>query len=405
MYRQPKLPILLVEDNPDHAMLEKKAILRGKQDAYQVDHCTSVEEAIDKIKAGQYCMIISDYNLPGKTGLQLLEWLNEENMEIPFIMMTGAGDEKIAVQAMRNGAYNYLVKDEAYLNVVTHIVDETFLKHFAEKEKQRFELEIRNKNVALEKANRELKKLDQLKTDFTASVSHDIRSPLNSMQESISLILDGVVNPNDEKGKRVLQIAKRSIDRLNKMINDLLDFSKLDSGKMRLHINPADVQTLIDEAYETLKGLADKKEIRFVFEPSKNFPKVLCDGERILQVLMNLIGNAIKFTPEKGTVSVAASIADGNCVVKVCDTGIGIQSENIANIFGRFEQVKGADSGGARGTGLGLAICKELVLLHRGKIWVESEFGRGSQFIFSIPLHQNAKRIDETEFEKNNKVA
>lgn len=387
------LRVLLVEDNPDHALLAKNAILNSKNQNYVVEVAGSVEEAIEKLSSGPaepIHMIVSDYHLPGKNGLEFLEWLNAQKIELPFVMMTGAGDEKIAVKAMQTGAYNYIVKDDVYLTVLPHVIDETFIKSLSDKEKERYEFEIRQKNVALEKANRELKKLDQLKSDFVASVSHDVRTPLNSVQESIALILDGIVNPADEKGKKVLEIAKRSIGRLTTMINDLLDFSKLEAGKMRLHIEPSDVQILIDEVLGSLKSLADKKKVKLVFNPVKDFPKVPCDPERMIQVITNLVGNAVKFTPENGTVTVTVGgPPNDRAKIVVSDTGIGIAKEDLARVFERFEQVKGASPAEHKGTGLGLSICKELVKLHSGEIWVESELGKGSQFIISLPLRQN----------------
>ncbi|MBI3999387.1 MAG: hybrid sensor histidine kinase/response regulator, partial [Candidatus Omnitrophica bacterium] len=375
------------------ALLAKNAILTSKDRKYIVEVCGSVEEAIEKVKIDQINMIISDYNLPGKNGLEFLEWLNAQNINVPFVMMTGMGDQKTAVKAMQEGAYNYIVKDDIYLNVLPHVVDETFLKYLAEQEKARYELEIREKNVALEKANRELKKLDQLKSDFIASVSHDIRTPLNSVQESIALILDGVVDTHQDKGKKVLEIAKRSIKRLTTMINDLLDFSKLEAGKLRLHIEPSDIQVLIDEVLGSLKSLAEKKQVKFDFHPTQGFPKVPCDAERMVQVLTNLVGNAIKFTPEGGTVSIRAEMTpQSRAQVVVSDTGIGIAKEDLGRIFERFEQVKGADSKGVKGTGLGLSICKELVRLHGGDVWAESEVGKGSHFIVSIPMTQQVPK-------------
>ena len=390
------LRVLLVEDNPDHALLAKNAIVNSKTQNYTVEIVNSAEEAMEKLKDGPDIpvhMIVSDYHMPGKSGLELLEWLNTQGIELPFVMMTGAGDEKTAVKAMQNGAYNYIVKDDVYLNVIPHIIDETFIEFFADKEKERYEFEIRQKNVALEKANRELKKLDQMKSDFVASVSHDIRTPLNSVQESIALILDGVVNPVEEKGKKVLEIAKRSIGRLTSMINDLLDFSKLEAGKMRLHIEPSDMQVLIDEVLGSLKSLADKKKIKIVFDPIKEFPKIPCDAERMIQVLTNLVGNAVKFTSENGTVTVTVSgPPQDRAKITISDTGIGIAKEDLARVFERFEQVKGATPAEYKGTGLGLSICKELIKLHGGEIWAESELGKGSHFIIALPFHQNAER-------------
>ncbi len=389
MMTKSALRVLLVEDNPDHALLAKNAILTSKDRRYTVETCGSVEEAMEKVKNGPVNMIISDYNLPGKNGLEFLEWLNGEEMNIPFIMMTGMGDQKTAVKAMQEGAYNYIVKDDVYLSVLPHVIDETFIKYLSDKEKEQYEREIREKNVALEKANRELKKLDQLKSDFIASVSHDIRTPLNSVQESIALILDGVVNTGEEKGKKVLEIAKRSINRLTAMINDLLDFSKLEAGKMRVHIEPRDVQILIDEVLGSLKSLAGKKRIKLNFHSVEGFPKIACDAERMIQVLTNLAGNAIKFTPENGAVTVQLEAAANDRInIIVSDTGIGIAREDLERIFERFEQVKGANSMERKGTGLGLSICKELVKLHGGEIWAESELGKGSRFIISLPLAQ-----------------
>ena len=384
------LRILLVEDNPDHALLTKNAIVSSKHRKYEVYVSGSVEEAMDEIEAESVSLIVSDFHLPGKSGLEFLNWLNEKGIEVPFIMLTGSGDEKTAVRALREGrAYNYIVKDGNYLNVLPHVIDETLIEHMADQERKRYEREIHEKNAALEKANRELKKLDQLKSDFVSSVSHDIRTPLSSVQESIALILDGIVDPSEAKGKHILEIAKKSLVRLTTMINDLLDFSKLEAGKMRLHIEPCDVRVLVDEVLGALKSLSDKKKIKFNFEPSQEFPKVACDAERIIQVLTNLVANAIKFTPESGSVTVRMEqVPDEHIHITVADTGIGIQKENLDRIFERFEQVKGASPAGEKGTGLGLAICQELVKLHGGEIWAESEPGKGSRFTISLPTRQ-----------------
>lgn len=387
-----KLRVLLVEDNPDHAALAKKAIENSKDRKYSVMTCGSCEEAMEILKSGmeQINLILSDYHLPGKTGIEFLEWLTSEEIHLPFVMMTGQGDEKTAVRAMHGGAYNYIVKDDVYLNVLPHVIDETFIRYLAENEKNRYELEIREKNMALDKANRELKKLDQLKSDFIASVSHDIRTPLNSIQESITLILEGIVDPKSGKGKHVLEIIKHSIHRLTVMINDLLDFSKLEAGKMRLHLESSDLPMLIEEVLSSLKSLADKKKIKLKFESVKSFPKVSCDPERVVQILTNLVGNAIKFTPGGGTVSVfLARALNDRAQVVVSDTGIGIAKEDMNRIFDRFEQVAAANSREMKGTGLGLSICKELIKLHNGEIWAESELGTGSRFIISLPIRQN----------------
>lgn len=391
MNSKSSLNVLLVEDNPDHALLAKNSITSSKE--FLVTTAASAEEAIDVFEnqGSQIHLVISDFNLPGRNGLEFLEWLNEKDVRIPFIMMTGSGDEKTAVKAMQSGAYNYIVKDDNYLTILPHVIDQTFLKYLAQQEKERYEREIREKNVALEKANRELKKLDQLKSDFISSVSHDIRTPLQSIQESIALVLEGIVDPHTDKGKQILEVTKRSILRLSTMINDLLDFSKLEAGKMRVRIEPADIQILIDEVLGSLKSLSEKKRIKLCFDHQPDVPKVLCDAERMIQVFTNLVGNAIKFTPENGSITVKVEMAINKQVhVRISDTGIGIDKNDLERIFDRFEQVKDANDNKPKGTGLGLSICRELLKLHGGKIWAESELGKGSSFIVALSIDQPA---------------
>lgn len=401
----PEFEILLVEDNPDHAELIRSSIQRARKGRYHVWFASSAEAAIKLFDTMRFNLIISDFRLPAKTGLDLLIWMNEKGVETPFIMLTGQGDEKTAVQAMRDGAYNYVVKDDVYLQVIPHVIDETLLQYLSNQEKARLEREIREKNIQLEKANRELKKLDQLKSDFIASVSHEIRTPLNAVRESISLVIDGVADPKQEKGKRILEIGFRNIERLGGMINDLLDFAKIEAGKMRLHLAFCDLQTLLDEVALGFQGLADSKKVKLIFKIQENPPIVYADAERIIQILTNLVNNAIKFTPPNGSVTLYYEKL-GNEMIKVlvADTGPGISNEDQPKIFQRFEQLDNNNmERGNRGTGLGLSICKELVKLHHGKIWVESEPGKGSKFIFTLPTSEQVYNsiADNSEGERN----
>jgi len=385
--------ILVVEDNPDHAQLVKTTIEHAKKGAYEVQLASSVEEAIEILDGSSFSLIMSDFNLPGKSGLQLLEWLNDKGVTAPFIMLTGSGDEKTAVKAMQEGAYNYIVKDENYLQVVPPIIDEALLKHLSNQEKENLEREIREKNIALDQANRKLKKLDELKANFTASVSHEIRTPLNSVRESLSLILDGVADPKSERGQRVLEIARRNIDRLTEMINDLLDFSKIEAGKLRIRLDSCSLQTLIDEVVTGFQGVAQSKKIKLIYELRDDSPAVFADAERVIQIITNLVNNAIKFTKPEGVITVSYSLTDDEMAqITVADSGMGIPKEDLDRIFERFEQSEHSNQNipkGTRGTGLGLSICKELIKMHHGKIWAESELGKGSKFHFTLPLTQS----------------
>ena len=386
---------LLIEDNPDHAYLVRKSISESLKS--QVETVETGEAGIAKLKAGTYDLVISDFNLPGMDGLEILQAAKDLNIDVPFIMLTGQGDEKVAVVAMQRGAYNYVVKDDVCYTILPRVISETLTKYHADKEKERVEREIREKSEALEKANAELKKLDEMKSEFISSVSHEFRNPLNSIRESIELVLDGVVNVAEEKGQRILKIAKTSAERLTILVNDLLDFSKLEAGKMKMEKEPADIKRIVQDAVDSMRPLAEKKRLKLEAVPNSEKIVVYADPLRIIQVLTNLIGNAIKFTPEGGRIDVAAEAFDDTEApvqkvrVSVKDSGIGISPENLTRIFGRFEQIKQPHRGATpelQGTGLGLSICKEIVRLHQGRIWAESEIGKGSVFIFTLARYR-----------------
>ncbi|MBI4397868.1 MAG: hybrid sensor histidine kinase/response regulator [Candidatus Omnitrophica bacterium] len=387
--------ILLVEDNPDHSYLVRKSVNEALRS--QVEIAESGEQGVMRLGNEKYDLIISDFNLPGMSGLEVLKTIKEMGVDAPFIMLTGQGDEKVAVSAMQAGAYNYVVKDDVCYTILPRVISETLTQFRADKEKERLEREIREKSEALEKANRELKKLDELKSQFISSVSHEFKNPLNSIQESIALVLDGIVNPTEPKGKRVMEIAQNSTERLTILVNDLLDFSKLEAGKMKMEKEPVDIRGVLTEALDSMSPLAEKRKITLTCAPAAHKMIVFADPMRIVQVLTNLISNAIKYTQEGGAIRLdARSEKDPasslqKIVVSVKDSGAGIAKENLSRIFERFEQIKQPqhrDLPALQGTGLGLSICREIVQLHQGRIWVESELGKGSTFFFTLPRYQ-----------------
>ncbi|MBI3322547.1 MAG: PAS domain-containing protein [Candidatus Omnitrophica bacterium] len=231
------------------------------------------------------------------------------------------------------------------------------------------------------------RELDRLKTEFVATVTHELRTPVVSMQHSLELILGGQAGSLSDVQKKFLELANRNVGRLKALIDDLLDFSKLESRKMELHPQPCSIQQLLEEACRTMEPWARSKEVRLEVKSNGQLPEVSLDPARITQVLHNLIGNAIKFSPKGGRVTLGASLRSDpqRMEITVADSGTGIAREDIPKLFKKFQQV-GEGSKQAGGTGLGLAIAKEIVELHRGSIGVESELGQGARFIFSLPV-------------------
>jgi PAS domain S-box-containing protein len=233
------------------------------------------------------------------------------------------------------------------------------------------------------------RELDQLKSEFVSKVSHELRTPLVAMQHALSILVDEVAGPLTEEQKKFASLTQRNLQRLNALINDLLDLSKLEARKMELRLEFTSLAAVIGTVCETLEAWAQSKAITITRRVPEDLPSVMCDPGRVIQVLTNLLGNAIKFTPKQGRITVEARLAEGSKAVQVsvADTGAGIAKEDLPKLFSKFQQVGDRTASDMSGTGLGLAISKEIAELHGGRIWAESDEGKkGTTFSFTLPL-------------------
>lgn len=230
-----------------------------------------------------------------------------------------------------------------------------------------------------------MKEVEQLKSDFVANVSHELRSPLAAIQKNLGLILDqtaGVINADQ---KEFLSLAKDNVERLTRLINDLLDLSKIEAGKMELKKARTDLKALARNAVTAFAGWFREKGITARLDVPNTPLDLEVDADKITQVMNNLLSNALKFTPPKGEIRMALNAAVGPIEVSVTDTGIGIAPKDMQRIFNKFEQVSANHPVGANGTGLGLPLAKEIVEKHGGCMRVTSEIGKGSTFTFTLP--------------------
>ena len=246
------------------------------------------------------------------------------------------------------------------------------------------------------------KEIDKLKSDFISNVSHELRTPLIAIEKAVSLVMSVDSNTSDEEKNKFLSIAHRNLDRLTRLINDLLDISKIEAGKMKLNPSHGDLGEVIQHVIDTMGTWAGQKDIILEKHLPPDRVEIMMDTDKIIQVLTNLIGNGIKFTNKGGRVSVEVQdrppdelFPKTSVQVTVQDTGIGIAQEDMSRIFDKFEQVKGVHSSGIGGTGLGLPIAKEIIQMHGGKIWAESMEGSGSKFIFLLPKEEGKDTINE----------
>jgi PAS domain S-box-containing protein len=227
----------------------------------------------------------------------------------------------------------------------------------------------------------EAQQATRARDDVLAVVAHDLRNPLNTVSMAVSLMLESTP-PERVQERRQVEIVRRAADRMNRMIQDLLDVKRMEAGRLAIDVKAESPVSLINDTIDMLRPIASGSTIRLEANVEEGLPQVLADSARIQQVLSNLVGNAVKFTPRNGRVSITAEPADGEVRFGVIDTGPGIPAEQLPHIFGRFWQAQPSDR---RGIGLGLAIAKGIVEAHKGKIWVESHVGLGSTFYFTLP--------------------
>jgi signal transduction histidine kinase/FixJ family two-component response regulator len=229
-----------------------------------------------------------------------------------------------------------------------------------------------------------LQQLDRLKSEFVSNVSHELRAPLHTIGGFVQLLLDGKV-ADQATQTECLETVYRQTQHLTRLIDDLLDVSRIEAGHMQLNKAPTQMHDVIKEVVKELQPLAIQKHVSLTDQTTENLPLVLGDAQRLGQVVRNLVHNAIKFTPENGRITVSSTSSADQIVIAVEDNGTGIPAEAMSHLFERFYQVDGSSTRRVGGTGLGLYISRQLVTAHGGSIWVDSEPGVGSTFRFSVP--------------------
>lgn len=396
--------------NPEHVLVvddeeEDRRFLVGllQQDGFDVKQAHSGTKALELLGQHKFDLIVTDIVMPGASGFEVIKTAQKLNPEAICIAMTGHGSLDSAVDALRMGAYSYLLKP----------CDEATFRNYVQRglEKQRLTKELLLRNRELEALNRELdsrvqkatselmslnqrmltemaslKEVDELKTSFLNNVSHDLRNPITSIKGYLSYFLDDPIFEVTDEAKRCLTNIRSAADHMEYLITQILEAAKLTSGTIRLKWEPVPVADLIKDSVNLLQTQAKAGGIALETKADVAALVIRADRGRLLQVLSNLLGNACKFTPSGGKVTLSAEKRDDGVHFCVADTGPGIAPEHQPRIFEKFYQVETSLARTFKGLGLGLRIAKDLVELHHGKIWVKSQPGKGSQFHFSVPL-------------------
>lgn len=333
--------------------------------------------AKEKIK-----VVVSDQRMPEIQGVVFLKEVKEKYPDMIRILFTGYTDFASAEDAINLGeVYRFISKPWKTVELIATI--RQAIEHY--------DLIARTKayNEQIEIANKKLKAMYEVQKEFTSTVSHELRTPLASIKTAIDLVAKKTVGDINADQEEVLNRAKKNVDRLKRLIDDILDLSKMEEGKLSMNFAMGDINRLIREVADSQRDVAQSRGLVINTALDQQIPQIPFDQDRIIQVLNNFIGNALKFTKEGGlTIKTVDRSQENHIVVSVIDTGKGISEEDISKLFQKFQQIESAQENEEGGTGLGLAISKEIILRHGGKIWVESKLGEGSAFNFVLPIHE-----------------
>ena len=370
--------ILLVEDNPADADFVRLRLLES-QPNLNIFNVNRLADALTKLEQNTPELVLLDLNLPDSRGAETFLRVIGKAPKVPVVILSGQDDEELAVKALHQGVQDYLVKG-----------------HFDGKQLARSiqcAIERQQMLTALD-ASRKQQLL--IKDQFLSHVSHELRTPLTSIHQFVTILLDGLAGPLPDEQRGHLETVLRSVNQSRAMIADLQEANRTESGKTRIERRCIALEEVIHQAVAMLQASAHDKKIYLRVEIEGAIPLVHADPDRVIQVLINLIQNAIKFTPPKGSVVVNASMLESDqefAYISVTDSGVGVSAEARPFIFERLYQGPHATSDRRKGLGLGLYIAKELVGLHGGRMWLKTQQGDGSTFCFTLPFFSLARLL------------
>jgi len=367
--------VLLVDDDANILETAKDILEEAK---YVITTASNGAQALEKLDQNEFNVVVVDFQLPDATGLELARKVRERNDHTCVILMTGHASLEMAVKAIQEAVYDYLIKP----------VDPSRLKRTIEKAIERQRLTLENKQLLkdLQKTNDAISRLDSLKSKMLTVLSHDLRTPLSSIRGYSELLKSGVKGRMTEPQKKMIEITIQEADHLNGLIGDLLDLANIDAGRLNLDLRPIPFNEVIEKALPRVKLVSEMKElpIETVLEPY--LPVVQVDVNRIVQVISNLLRSALKHGTRGGKIIVQATEKGTMVELKISHGGQGFTAEQLKNLF-VGSKTPGEPNGSMDGLRIGLAIAREIVLAHGGDIGVESRgLEQGSTFWIKLPI-------------------
>lgn len=401
------IKILLVDDDEEDYLITQDLLDDIPDKHFELDWVDNYQAGLERFAQLEHDVYLFDYRLGAQSGLDLLTRTREISCRAPVIILTGQGDVEVDQAAQQAGAADYLVKtglDATLLDrSIRYSLQQSKILNALANERSNLAHGVEERTRELSLANAELAHANKSKDDFLASVSHELRTPLTGILAMSEILGEELYGSLNEKQLEFSKDIHSSGQHLLDLINDILDVAKIDADKMKLITAPVDVNRLCQGAVNLIKQTALQRELSVSLDIDSNLSQFIADEKRLKQILVNLLGNAIKFTPPGGKVGLDVKVEhkENEICFTVWDTGIGIKEQQKPLLFKSFVQLDSNLSRKYAGTGLGLVLVDRLTKLHGGKVIVESEENKGSRFIVEIPLVIE-QAVDEFEPAKKN---
>ncbi|MCI0706085.1 MAG: response regulator [Ignavibacteriae bacterium] len=363
-----KINVLIADDEDS---------LRGTISAWLGDEGFNVEqagdglEAIKKVQGKDFDIALLDIKMPGANGLEVLRFIKKNSNQTEVVMMTGMSDVSMAVEAMKLGAKEYLTKPVDLDQLVPQL------------------------RGLIKKRDSE-ERIRQLQAEHTARLLYDLHNPISGLKQSIGYLMKGMAGPLSDHQKELMGYMVNSIDKVITLLSDMMDLTKLEGGRVRLNEGIGNIFDTVQKITQEFRVPIQSNKITLDISSEEGLPPIEYDSQKIEQVMHNLLSNAVKYTPAQGAIvvqarKVALVVEEGQqpqnfLMVSVFNTGQGIPKEELPLIFNRYRNVVTDSKDKKQTTGLGLIICQRIVEAHNGKIWVESEAGKGTTFFFALPV-------------------
>jgi signal transduction histidine kinase len=377
--KEKALQVLLVEDNEGDAGLLRRMFSKERPDSFELTHLLRMSEAVIHLAKGGVDIVLLDMGLPDGHGLDTVRRAHAAAPGVPMIVLTGLDDEALAAEAMKEGAQDYLIKGQIESRALPRA-----LRHAIERHRMHTEADLIRTNQM------------QFKDEFLSHVSHELRSPLTAIYGLVTILLDRLAGELTLEQLEYLEIVLRNIQQLRSMINDVLEVTRMQTGKLLIELQCTSVSDAVAYTVDTLLASAIAKGIMLSSDMEARLPSVCADPTRLRQILVILVDNAIKFTPANGMVKIHTRTFEKDpnfLVLEVSDSGCGINADMTERIFERLFQASDTNLVGRKGLGLGLHICKDLVTRQGGQIWAKSVLGTGSTFFVTLPIFSLPKLI------------